>query len=65
MKVETSRTRASQFWSEGQDQILLDIVHSYRGKTIPWKSLKKKLNEFIPNKTGRAAKSRLDLLCSI
>jgi len=35
MKVETARARASQAWSEGQDQILLDIAHSYRGKTIP------------------------------
>jgi len=34
MKVETARARASQAWSEGQDQTLLDIVHSYRGKTI-------------------------------
>ena len=62
MKVETARTRTSQAWSEGQDQILLDIVHSYRGKTISGKSLEKNLNDFIPNESLNAAKRRLAVL---
>jgi len=62
MNVKTVKTRASQGWSEKQDQILLDIVHSYRGNTIPWKSLKEKISEFIPNKSLNMAKHRLIVL---